>query len=308
MEEAAQAFADAGIDIRLSRVENVSDFSLDIKMIQLGAAELVWTRWGTDNWMTAELPGRMALILNPTRDTPSVFTTSGHSVPASTVEAPILQPGRSIHVYRPARTPLIVLSAEIADLQRLIEEITGTNCGGLEFELGLNLRSDAGQRLQRILDFVVQELDADPSAAHHPIVRRQLDDLLLSGMLSLPGTHHRMLDRSNHAIASAVVRRAEEFMESNIGRPIGMSEVAAECECSRTKLFQAFKRERPWTPLQFLVRRRMERARRRLLAPSDGTTVSMVSLECGYANFSRFAQEYRKLFAESPSTTLNRSR
>ncbi len=307
VEEATHAFSNAGIDLRWSRVDRRNDFSLDIKLLQLGASELIWTQWGTDNWSTVELPGRMALILNPGRDSPSVFTTSGHSVPASTEEAPILQPGRKIRVFRPAQMPLIVLSAQMKDLESLAEEITGKSRRSLEFELGLNLRSSEGKRLRRIIDFVVQELKEEPSAAQHPIVRRQLDDLLLNGMLSLPGNHHH-LDDPNHSVASKVVRRAEHFMEANIDRPIGMSEVAAACDCSRSKLFQAFKRERQWTPLQFLIRRRMERARRRLLAPSDSTTVTMVSLECGYANISRFAQEYRRLYAEPPSMTLHRSR
>ena len=308
VEEAAHAFAEAGIDIRLSRVEEGSNFSLDIKMIQLGATELVWTRWGTDNWMTAVLPGRMAVVVNPTREKPSVFTTSGRSVPASSEDAPILLPGRKIRVFRPARSPLIVLSARMKDLDRRHEELTGTTSGRLEFDLGLKLRSRAGRRLQRLVDFVVGELEDDPSAAHHPIIRRQLDDLLLGGLLLLPGRHHGLLGRSKSADGSAVVRRAEAFMEAHVDRPIGMSDVAAQCGCSRTKLFQAFKREREWTPLQFLVRRRMERARRRLLTPSQDTTVTAVSLECGYANLSRFAHEYRKLYAETPSMTLSRSR
>ena len=97
-------------------------------------------------------------------------------------------------------------------------------------------------------------------------------------------------------------------MQANVGRPIAMSDVAAECGCSRTKLFEAFKREREWTPLQFLVRQRMERARRRLMAPTEELSVTTVSLDCGYANLSRFAQEYKKIYGEVPSMTLNRSR
>ena len=76
----------------------------------------------------------------------------------------------------------------------------------------------------------------------------------------------------------------------------------------RTKLFQAFKQQRQWTPLQFLARHRMEQARRRLLAPTEGTNITMVALDSGYANLSRFAQQYKALFGETPSATLKRSR
>ncbi len=114
--------------------------------------------------------------------------------------------------------------------------------------------------------------------------------------------------RPGSSVGAAVVRRAEEFMEAHVDCPIGMSEVAAACDCSRTKLFLAFKRERSWTPLQFLVRKRMERARRRLLARTQIVTVTRVALDCGYASLSRFTEEYRKLYGETPSMTLSRSR
>ena len=177
----------------------------------------------------------------------------------------------------------------------------------LNFEPFLDRCSPEGRRFQRLLDFVLRDLSEDPSLVHHSIARRQLDDLVLNGILSLPGSHHDLVGRSisRESVASAVVRRAEKFMEANIDRRIGISDVAADCDCSRTKLFQAFQRERDWTPLQFLVRRRMQRARRRLLAPCKGMTVTSIALESGYVNLSRFAAEYRKAYGETPSATLH---
>ena len=48
-----------------------------------------------------------------------------------------------------------------------------------------------------------------------------------------------MIERSTAAIAPAVVRRAEEYMEANLARAISIADVAAACGCSRTKLFDA---------------------------------------------------------------------
>ena len=173
----------------------------------------------------------------------------------------------------------------------------------------MNREGPEGRRFQRLIDFALGELRDNPSAIENPIIRRQLDDAVLGGILSLPGKHHRFLmDRSSSSAGAAIVRRAEEFMEVHVDCPISMSDVAAACDCSRTKLFLAFKRERSWTPLQFLVRKRMERARRLLLAPTQIVTVTRVALDCGYASLSRFTEEYRKLYGETPSMTLRRSR
>ncbi len=307
-DEAAQAFSKAGIDPRFERLNDRSAFSLEFQSYPMGGAQLVCTKWGTDTWLRVKFTDRMAVIVSPDDFTPSVFTISGEDIPASTRSAPIMQPDRKINVFRPEETPLLVLSADLKDLQRLFRDITGTDPGHLEFASGFDWDTPEGRRLKRLINYAVNELREEPSAVLNPIIRRQLDDLVLSALLSLPGDHHRLIDSASSSIGSSVVRRAEEFMDANVGHPISMSDVAAECGCSRTKLFQAFRQERQWTPLQFFVRRRLELSRRRLLTPFEGTSVTMVALDSGYANFSQFSQQYRKLFGETPSTTLNRSR
>ncbi len=308
VEEALASFSRAGFHVRFERIQDPSAFSFDLSVFRVGAVQLVRTVWGTDSLSRLETPDHVAIIVNPTSAAPSVFTTGGESVPTSVTESPIMQPGRETRVLRRAESPLVVVVADMKDLERHFQEITGTDRGCLEFALGFNRGSPEGRRFQRSLGFAVGELCLNPSAVNNPIVRRQLDDLLMGGILSLPGTHHRALDRSMGSVGSAVVRRAEEFMEAHLADPIGMSDVAAECECSRTKLFDAFKRERDWTPLQFLVRGRMQRARQLLLRPTPDLTVTRVALDCGYPSLSRFAQEYRKLYGETPSVTLNRRR
>ena len=307
-EVAAESLAAAGMEVGYERIEKRSAFGLTVKDLPLGATHLVRTEWNTDTWLRINLIDHVGLALNPSNDTRSVFTTPVGTVCASAKMAPIGQPDIQNSIFRPSGAPLLVLTAEMKELERLFREITGADAGRLEFASALDRESPEGRRIQRLINYTVNELREEPSAVDNPIIRRQLDDLVLSAFLSLPGSHHRLIDRSRASVGSAVVRRAEEFMEAHVGRPIGMSDVAVASGCSRTKLFQAFRQERAWTPLQFLVRRRMERARRRLLAPPEDLTITIVALDCGYASFSQFAQAYRKLYGETPSTTLNRNR
>ena len=227
-------------------------------------------------------------------------------VPTSGLPGTIQLPERGIEALRPAFCPVAILSAKVTDLGQRLQRGAWMGGDSPNFEPFVNRCSAEGRRLQRVIDFVLRELSEDPTLVRHPIARRQLDDLILDCMLSLPGSHHDRVGPSvsRESVASAVVRCAEKFMEANMDHAVSISDVAAECHCSRTKLFQAFKRERDWTPLQFLVRRRLERARRRLLAPCDGMTVTSVALESGYVNISRFAEEYRKVYGETPSVTL----
>jgi len=150
---------------------------------------LVSTEWSTDSWLRVDLRGHVAVVVNALRGTPSVFTTSGDSIVATTTTAPILQPEQEVRIFRPAESPVWVLSAHINDLDRLFREITGSDRGRLDFESDLNRESPEGRRFQRLIDFAVEELRVNPSAIENPIIRRQLNDAVFGGILSLPGKH-----------------------------------------------------------------------------------------------------------------------
>ncbi len=60
-------------------------------------------------------------------------------------------------------------------------------------------------------------------------------------------------------------------------------------------------------PMRFLLRRRMQLARRALReADPAATTVTAIAMQYGFWELGRFAAEYRTLFNEPPSVTLRR--
>jgi transcriptional regulator GlxA family with amidase domain len=44
------------------------------------------------------------------------------------------------------------------------------------------------------------------------------------------------------------------------------------------------------------------------MRPDSDTSVTKVSFECGFGNLSHFAMDYKRLFGESPSLTLQRAK
>ena len=61
-------------------------------------------------------------------------------------------------------------------------------------------------------------------------------------------------------------------------------------------------------PTAYLIRLRLHRVRRALLAARRGsTTVSSAALEFGFWHFGEFSRAYRDCFGELPSQTLRRT-
>ena len=100
---------------------------------------------------------------------------------------------------------------------------------------------------------------------------------------------------------------AEVFLDAQTGESTSISDLLAICGCSRTVLFEAFRRYRNYTPMQFLTDKRMQKARRLLLSGSD-QTVTSVAHDCGFRHLGRFAGDYRARFGETPSETTRSRR
>jgi transcriptional regulator GlxA family with amidase domain len=83
-----------------------------------------------------------------------------------------------------------------------------------------------------------------------------------------------------------------------------LSEALAEAERNRLTLVDYIRR----SPMNFVKQVRLGHVRKMLCAPSPTTTVTSVAFACGFGNLGHLANDYRQVFGESPSATLNRSR
>jgi AraC-like DNA-binding protein/tetratricopeptide (TPR) repeat protein len=105
------------------------------------------------------------------------------------------------------------------------------------------------------------------------------------------------------------VRRALVYLEAHIAASITVSDLASACGVQERTLQRQFQRFVGLSPLAYLRRLRLNRARSALDDPDHvDDTVSEIATRCGFTHSSRFAAEYRQLFGETPSTTRARAR
>ena len=106
---------------------------------------------------------------------------------------------------------------------------------------------------------------------------------------------------------SRVVRAAEDHALAHIDEPLQVTELCRAAGVSERALQYVFKAVMGLPPRDYLVRLRLHRVRRALLAASPRTsTVSVEALKCGFWHFGEFARAYKDCFGELPSDTLRR--
>ena len=104
---------------------------------------------------------------------------------------------------------------------------------------------------------------------------------------------------------SQIVKRCEDYTLNLQDRRPYLSELCAAANVSERTLQYAFRDIMGMSPLTYLHRLRLHRARDELRkAVNDCTTVTEVAMNWGFWHFGEFSRTYKNCFGESPSATL----
>lgn len=216
---------------------------------------------------------------------------------------------------RPTRVPFLLpephlaLRLEPGAIERQLTALLGRRVALPEFQPQLDLALPGPGSIARTLRHLADELERSPQLAANPVIAAGWQDLLLNSVLGgLPHSASELLRARFAGAAPWQVRRAEAWLEANAALPVSMHELAAAVGVPLRTLQLAFQRSRGYSPSAFLRRCRLDLARRRLLEPRPGETVTTVAMDCGFAHLGDFARRYRERFGEGPGETLRRAR
>lgn len=307
-DEAESAMSRELADLRLERVQSPKDFRLEMNGVHLGDALLTYTQFDTDVIVN---PGEMhdALAILVGVGERSVIYVDGSPVPSDT-RVPIVAPPRNVVHHYAARGGFFVLRLEYGVLMESLQKtLDRTLREPLRFDKSVVLDTSFGRYVQDLVEFLASAAERDPTVLAHSALRAGFNDLAISALLSAPSNYSAELNDDRAARAGpAVVRRAEGFLAAYATEPITIDRLLEECGCSRRALFKAFRESRGYTPMQFLMDRRLDLARESLRTAPSGETVSSIAYTCGFSHPGRFATAYRTRFGERPSETLRRGR
>jgi AraC family transcriptional regulator len=100
------------------------------------------------------------------------------------------------------------------------------------------------------------------------------------------------------AMVPAKLRLLTEFIEARLESTISVSDLANLAGMSVFHFAHCFKQTTGLAPHQYVLRRRIERARHLLVNPR--LSVADVALRCGFSQQSHFSETFRRLVGTSP--------
>jgi AraC family ethanolamine operon transcriptional activator len=121
-------------------------------------------------------------------------------------------------------------------------------------------------------------------------------------VFSRPEYHKPSYRKRNRALG-----RAKAYLREHVEEPVTVRDLCRVSEVSERTLRYAFLEQFGVSPKSYLMALRLNRIRRQLShADPSSTRVVDVANHWGFWHMGQFAADYRKLFGELPSETLNR--
>ncbi|WP_218002652.1 AraC family transcriptional regulator [Nocardia brevicatena] len=221
--------------------------------------------------------------------------------------AAVLVPHHAQTIEWESDTAQFALRVPRADLEGHLEKLTQARISEpVDFDLVIDLNSEAGRGLLRCIEFLRAEWDEEGILTRHHDSRRHLEALTLTNLvLAADGPHQQLLGRSAQQAVPVVLQRALDYVHEHARTLPTLADLTVVAGVSARTVQNHFLRHLGRTPIQYIRDVRLRGARGDLLHPtSPEPTVTDVATSWGFYNLGRFSALYRELFGESPSETL----
>ena len=150
--------------------------------------------------------------------------------------------------------------------------------------------------IQHIGLTLLAEAEAETSAGR--LYADSLIQTLTLHLLKNYSTANFVREHLNGGLSGYKLRRVQEFINENLEEDLSLAEIAAVADLSQYHFARSFRKTTGFTPQQFLMQQRIERAKD-LLAKDDLPIVE-ISLRTGFKNQSHFTTLFRKYTKFTP--------
>jgi AraC family transcriptional regulator, ethanolamine operon transcriptional activator len=219
---------------------------------------------------------------------------------------------RGEHEFNARVPPMNLLAVSVS--QTLVESCWGEAEAvhiGQRLRRGLHLAGTADQvgcaarELADVMNACVAQPDRLNSADARAAVTHALLDVLMPFVADDHASERMICNPQNR---TRIVRQAREFALASIDAALRVADLCRALGVSRRALQYCFEQELGVSPVAYLRLLRLNGARRDLLYPDASLQVKDVAGRWGFWHWSRFSAEYRDMYGELPSQTLQAAR
>jgi AraC-like DNA-binding protein len=252
----------------------------------------------------------------------NTFNRSAIGFPADTLQAPSYHNGSEIapdmivaaaigsdhHCRLLGPTQFAMMSLAPADLAAASHALAGRELAAPPETRHMRVSDHLMVRLRRLHETACNLAADTPEILAHPEVAKAIEEELVQTMVGCLAEAAAVERKTSPHLRMPVMQRFERAIGEAEGQPLYLTEVCTRIGVQERTLRNHCLEYLGMSPHRYLWLRRMDQARRALsLADPAKQTVTTIANDYGFWELGRFSVAYRKLFGESPSTTLRKA-
>ena len=149
---------------------------------------------------------------------------------------------------------------------------------------------EVGESVALLFQKLIKTAESDWDEETKGLLLRACLPLLLSELSQNEGSVTPLLD--------PVARGSLAYINAHLGEELSVAIVARQLNVSPSLLSHAFKKEMNISFYQYVLKKRLTKAFRRI---RRGEAAAMVAADCGFCDYSNFYRQYKKAFGCAPS-------
>jgi AraC-like DNA-binding protein len=221
--------------------------------------------------------------------------------------AAVFTPGMPVDLNWSSDCHEICVKVSEAQMRAQLETMLGRPVHRrITFSRKMDLKTRASHQWFGLVRILAREAGRPDGVLAHRLAVDNLQLQLVQGLLLIqPHNYTEALATGELCASAAVLNRAVDLIHAYPETCWDTAGLARATGVSARALQKAFQRSGHPPPMTYLRRVRLDNVRTELTnSDPGGTTVTAVAGRWGFVHLSRFADQYRQQFGESPSETL----
>lgn len=222
--------------------------------------------------------------------------------------AGVLSPTKYVTMDWSEDASMLIYSVSKKAVEHKLQNLLGNHlCEPIIFDAMMNCTEDEGASFWRSLRYLQRELELSNNLLNAKLAVEHFEQSLILSLLY--GQQHNYTKALKHGVCMAApihVKKVEEFIRAHANEKISIDELTKVSGVSARTLFAGFQQFRNTSPMKYLRNQRMKLVRDDLMSQETTESVTEIAMKWGFTQLGRFSVEYKKIYGESPSETLNR--
>jgi transcriptional regulator GlxA family with amidase domain len=172
----------------------------------------------------------------------------------------------------------------------------------------IQIRSGSTGYVAGLLALAESLLDGDPISQQRDKAQAMDDALRERIRFAIQASNVLISEASSRNLRTWAVERACRYIGARLTKSISLAALSRHCGVGIRTLEYSFRQFYDTTPVSFIKSQRLTRTHNALVQPdARATTISKIARRSGFSHMGQYCQDYRALFGESPSMTLQRA-